>query len=86
MVEGVEAFVPDDGTARQAFAEERIPDGARLVIDQRGAHKPLEYARRPAAEHAALWNHLVRFNFAKRDATLDEAIRRLGALRNGQHR
>jgi N-succinyldiaminopimelate aminotransferase len=26
------------------------------------------------------WNHLVRFAFCKRDATLDEAIRRLGAL------
>ncbi|WP_169716311.1 pyridoxal phosphate-dependent aminotransferase [Mycobacterium kyorinense] len=36
----------------------------------------------PAAEHAAVWNHLVRFNFAKRDTTLDEAIRRLAALRN----
>lgn len=30
-----------------------------------------------------LWNHLVRFTFAKNDATLDEAIRRLGALRDG---
>jgi aspartate/methionine/tyrosine aminotransferase len=38
----------------------------------------------PAAEHAAAWKHLVRFNFAKRDHTLDEAIRRLAALRNGQ--
>jgi N-succinyldiaminopimelate aminotransferase len=27
------------------------------------------------------WNHLVRFAFCKRDETLDEAIRRLGALR-----
>jgi N-succinyldiaminopimelate aminotransferase len=26
------------------------------------------------------WNHLVRFAFCKRDETLDEAIRRLGAL------
>jgi N-succinyldiaminopimelate aminotransferase len=30
-----------------------------------------------AAQH---WNHLVRFAFCKRDDTLDEAIRRLGAL------
>ncbi len=37
----------------------------------------------PAAEHAREWNHLVRFTFAKRDDTLDEAIRRLGALRDG---
>jgi N-succinyldiaminopimelate aminotransferase len=29
------------------------------------------------------WNHLVRFTFVKRDETLDEAIRRLGALRDG---
>ena len=45
MVEGVEAFVPDDGTARQAFAEERIPEGARLVVDQRGGHKPSDYGQ-----------------------------------------
>ncbi len=30
---------------------------------------------------ADVWNHLVRFTFCKRDDTLDEAIRRLGALR-----
>jgi N-succinyldiaminopimelate aminotransferase len=35
----------------------------------------------PGAEHADAWNHLVRFAFCKRDDTLDEAIRRLGALR-----
>jgi len=29
------------------------------------------------------WNHLVRFAFCKRDDTLDEAIRRLGALKSG---
>jgi N-succinyldiaminopimelate aminotransferase len=34
----------------------------------------------PGAEHADKWNHLVRFTFCKRDDTLDEAIRRLGAL------
>jgi N-succinyldiaminopimelate aminotransferase len=37
----------------------------------------------PAAEHAEVWNHLVRFTFCKRDDTLDEAIRRLALLRNG---
>jgi N-succinyldiaminopimelate aminotransferase len=37
----------------------------------------------PDAPHAALWNHLVRFTFCKRDDTLDEAIRRLGALKDG---
>ncbi|MEZ0350315.1 pyridoxal phosphate-dependent aminotransferase [Mycobacterium sp. pR1184] len=35
----------------------------------------------PAAPHADLWNHLVRFTFCKRDDTLDEAIRRLSALK-----
>ncbi|GBE68122.1 hypothetical protein MFM001_45840 [Mycobacterium sp. MFM001] len=38
----------------------------------------------PAADHAAVWNHLVRFNFAKRDTTLDEAIRRLAMLPGGR--
>lgn len=37
----------------------------------------------PAAPHADLWNHLVRFTFCKRDDTLDEAIRRLSALKSG---
>jgi N-succinyldiaminopimelate aminotransferase len=37
----------------------------------------------PDAPHAHLWNHLVRFTFCKRDATLDEAIRRLSALKDG---
>jgi N-succinyldiaminopimelate aminotransferase len=36
----------------------------------------------PGAAHADAWNHLVRFAFCKRDDTLDEAIRRLGVLRN----
>jgi N-succinyldiaminopimelate aminotransferase len=35
----------------------------------------------PAAPHADLWNHLVRFTFCKRDDTLDEAIKRLSALK-----
>ncbi|MDI3315394.1 MAG: pyridoxal phosphate-dependent aminotransferase [Mycobacterium sp.] len=37
----------------------------------------------PANRHADVWNHLVRFTFCKRDDTLDEAIRRLGLLRDG---
>jgi N-succinyldiaminopimelate aminotransferase len=37
----------------------------------------------PAADDWASWNHLVRFTFCKRDDTLDEAIRRLGKLRDG---
>jgi N-succinyldiaminopimelate aminotransferase len=36
----------------------------------------------PAAPHADVWNHLVRFTFCKRDDTLDEAIRRLEGLRS----
>ncbi|POY00301.1 putative succinyldiaminopimelate transaminase DapC [Mycobacterium kansasii] len=36
----------------------------------------------PAAQHTDLWNHLVRFAFCKREDTLDEAIRRLAALRD----
>lgn len=36
----------------------------------------------PDAEHADLWNHLVRFTFCKREDTLDEAISRLAALRD----
>ena len=35
----------------------------------------------PAAAPADLWNHLVRFTFCKREDTLDEAINRLGVLR-----
>jgi N-succinyldiaminopimelate aminotransferase len=37
----------------------------------------------PAAEDWNRWNHLVRFTFCKRQETLDEAIRRLGRLRDG---
>ncbi|WP_406814191.1 pyridoxal phosphate-dependent aminotransferase [Mycobacterium sp. M23085] len=39
----------------------------------------------PAATQgpADVWNHLVRFTFCKRDDTLDEAIKRLAALKNG---
>jgi N-succinyldiaminopimelate aminotransferase len=38
----------------------------------------------PASPHIGEWNHLVRFAFCKRDDTLDEAIRRLGALKGGR--
>jgi N-succinyldiaminopimelate aminotransferase len=38
----------------------------------------------PAASHVDQWKHLVRFGFCKRDDTLDEAIRRLQALRPGR--
>lgn len=39
----------------------------------------------PAATRgpADVWNHLVRFTFCKRDDTLEEAIKRLTALKNG---
>ena len=37
----------------------------------------------PDADHSSAWNHLVRFTFCKRQDTLDEAIRRLGRLRDG---
>ncbi|KAA1251519.1 pyridoxal phosphate-dependent aminotransferase [Mycobacterium simiae] len=36
-----------------------------------------------AAQHADLWNHLVRFAFCKREDTLADAIRRLAVLRDG---
>lgn len=36
----------------------------------------------PAASQDSVWNHLVRFTFCKNDDTLDEAIRRLAALRD----
>lgn len=32
---------------------------------------------------ADVWNHLVRFTFCKRDDTLDEAVKRLSALKDG---
>lgn len=38
----------------------------------------------PASPHIGAWKHLVRFAFCKRDDTLDEAIRRLGALQGGR--
>ncbi|WP_445168629.1 pyridoxal phosphate-dependent aminotransferase [Mycolicibacterium sp. Dal123E01] len=39
----------------------------------------------PSSAHFGAWNHLVRFAFCKRDDTLDEAIRRLGALHGGRN-
>jgi N-succinyldiaminopimelate aminotransferase len=36
----------------------------------------------PAAADADVWNHLVRFAFCKRYEILDEAIKRLSALRD----
>jgi len=41
----------------------------------------LEPAEARDPKRADVWNHLVRFTFCKRDDTLDEAIRRLSALR-----
>jgi N-succinyldiaminopimelate aminotransferase len=41
---------------------------------------PMSAFCEPGARDAGKWNHLVRFAFCKRDDTLDEAIRRLGAL------
>lgn len=42
----------------------------------------------PATTHgpADVWNHLVRFTFCKRDDTLDEAIKRMAALKSGSAR
>ena len=44
---------------------------------------PLSAFCMPTAESAAseIWNHLVRFTFVKPEATIDEALRRLEALR-----
>ena len=43
---------------------------------------PLSAFCDPEGAHGAAWNHLVRFTFAKRDETLDEALRRLAVLRS----
>jgi len=43
---------------------------------------PLSAFCDPVGPHAKVWNHLVRFTFCKRDDTIDEAVRRLGALRH----
>jgi N-succinyldiaminopimelate aminotransferase len=66
----------DDSTAFCAALPEKV--GVAAI--------PLSAFCDPAAPHASeqakVWNHLVRFTFCKRDDTLDEAIRRLGALRD----
>lgn len=62
----------DDSTAFCAALPEQV--GVAAI--------PMSAFCDPAAEHADLWNHLVRFTFCKRDDTLDEAIRRLAALRD----
>jgi N-succinyldiaminopimelate aminotransferase len=61
----------DDGTAFCAALPEKV--GVAAI--------PMSAFCDPAGPHFAAWNHLVRFTFCKRDDTLDEAIRRLGALR-----
>ncbi len=60
----------DDSTAFCAALPEKV--GVAAI--------PMSAFCDPHAENQ-MWNHLVRFTFAKRDDTLDEAIRRLGALR-----
>ena len=60
-------------TARRSVRE--LPERAGV------AAIPMSAFCDPGAEHADAWNHLVRFAFCKRDDTLDEAIRRLGVLR-----
>ncbi|MFY2861987.1 pyridoxal phosphate-dependent aminotransferase [Mycobacterium sp. THU-M104] len=65
----------DDSTTFCADLPERV--GVAAI--------PLSAFCDPAAGHAAeqamVWNHLVRFTFCKREDTLDEALRRLAALR-----
>jgi N-succinyldiaminopimelate aminotransferase len=65
----------DDSTAFCAALPKRV--GVAAI--------PMSAFCEPVAPHAAkrpnVWNHLVRFTFCKRDDTLDEAIRRLAALR-----
>ncbi|HTQ17734.1 pyridoxal phosphate-dependent aminotransferase [Mycobacterium sp.] len=66
----------DDSTAFCAALPEKV--GVAAI--------PMSAFCDPTAGHAAhqaqVWNHLVRFTFCKTDDTLDEAIRRLGALRD----
>ncbi|MCG5431171.1 pyridoxal phosphate-dependent aminotransferase [Mycobacterium sp. MYCO198283] len=66
----------DDGTACCADLPERI--GVAAI--------PMSAFCDPGPGHGDDWNHLVRFAFCKRDETLDEAIRRLAALRGGAGR
>jgi N-succinyldiaminopimelate aminotransferase len=66
----------DDGTAFCAALPEKV--GVAAI--------PMSAFCNPAPAHTSeqtkVWNHLVRFTFCKRDDTLDEAIRRLSALRD----
>jgi N-succinyldiaminopimelate aminotransferase len=66
----------DDSTAFCATLPEKV--GVAAI--------PMSAFCDPGAPHdskqANVWNHLVRFTFCKRDDTLDEAIRRLAALRD----
>lgn len=62
----------DDSTAFCAALPEKV--GVAAI--------PMSAFCDPDGEHLDVWNHLVRFTFCKRDDTLDEAIRRLNALRD----
>jgi N-succinyldiaminopimelate aminotransferase len=42
---------------------------------------PMSAFCEPGSDRAAMWNHLVRFAFCKRDPVLDEALSRLEVLR-----
>ena len=67
----------DDSTAFCAALPEKVGVAAipmSAFCDPAPAH---------ASKQAKVWNHLVRFTFCKRDDTLDEAIRRLSALKSG---
>jgi N-succinyldiaminopimelate aminotransferase len=63
----------DDSTAFCAMLPEKV--GVAAI--------PMTAFCDPAADDWNAWNHLVRFTFCKREDTLDEAIRRLGQLREG---
>jgi N-succinyldiaminopimelate aminotransferase len=63
----------DDSTAFCAALPEKV--GVAAI--------PLSAFCDPAGAHIDAWNHLVRFTFCKRDDTIDEAIKRLSALKNG---
>jgi N-succinyldiaminopimelate aminotransferase len=63
----------DDSTAFCAALPEQV--GVAAI--------PMSAFCDPVAEHSGEWNHLVRFAFCKRDETLDEAIKRLATLQNG---
>ncbi|BBX95047.1 N-succinyldiaminopimelate aminotransferase DapC [Mycobacterium lacus] len=64
----------DDSTAFCAALPEKV--GVAAI--------PMSAFCDPTADRADVWNHLVRFTFCKRDDTLDEAIRRLGSLRDAR--